>query len=100
MIENPFPTRAEVSDIYNSVISSADCTMLSGETTTGKYPIEAIQMMTKVIMETEKSILNIHNDFSNDGLTIRDIEKKSLIKHAISIAEELDAKTIIILTKT
>lgn len=100
MIENPFPTRAEVSDIYNSVISSADCTMLSGETTTGKYPIEAIQMMTKVIMETEKSILNIHNDFSNDGLTIRDIEKKSLIKHAISIAEELDAKAIIILTKT
>lgn len=100
MIENPFPTRAEVSDIYNSVISSADCTMLSGETTTGKYPIEAIQMMTKVIMETEKSILNIHNDFSNDGLTTRDIEKKSLIKHAISIAEELDAKAIIILTKT
>jgi len=54
MIENPFPTRAEVSDIYNSVISSADCTMLSGETTTGKYPIESIQMMAKVIIETEK----------------------------------------------
>ena len=100
MIENPFPTRVEVSDIYNSVMASADCTMLSGETTTGKYPIESIQMMAKVIIETEKWVQNIHNEFSNNGLTTRDIEKKSLIKHAISIAEELDAKAIIILTKT
>ncbi|MGE4443853.1 MAG: pyruvate kinase [Candidatus Altimarinota bacterium] len=100
MIENPFPTRAEVSDIYNSVMASADCTMLSGETTTGKYPIESIQMMAKVIIETEKGVQNIHNEFSNNGLNTRDIEKKSLIKHAISIAEELDAKAIIILTKT
>lgn len=100
MIENPFPTRAEVSDIYNSVMASADCTMLSGETTTGKYPIESIQMMTKVIIETEKWVQNIHSEFSNNGLNTRDIEKKSLIKHAISIAEELDAKAIIILTKT
>lgn len=100
MIENPFPTRAEVSDIYNSVMASADCTMLSGETTTGKYPIESIQMMAKVIIETEKWVQNIHNEFSNNGLNTRDIEKKSLIKHAISIAEELDAKAIIILTKT
>lgn len=100
MIENPFPTRAEVNDIYNSVVSSADCTMLSWETTTGKYPIESIQMMTKVIIETEKSLSNTHHDFSNDWLNTRDIEKKSLIKHAISIAEELDAKAIIILTKT
>lgn len=100
MIENPFPTRAEVSDIYNSVIASADCTMLSGETTTGKYPIEAITMMSKVIIETEKSIQNPHNNFCNQGLNSRDIEKKALIRHSISIAEELDAKAIIILTKT
>lgn len=100
MIENPFPTRAEVSDIYNSVIASADCTMLSGETTTGKYPIEAITMMSKVIIETEKSIQNPHNNFCNAGLNSRDIEKKALIRHSISIAEELGAKAIIILTKT
>lgn len=100
MIENPFPTRAEVSDIYNSVIASADCTMLSWETTTWKYPIEAITMMSKVIIETEKSVNNCHKDFSNDGLNSRDIEKKTLIKHSISIAEELNAKAIIILTKT
>jgi len=100
MIENPFPTRAEVSDIYNSVITSADCTMLSWETTTWKYPIEAVKMMSKVIIEAEKSVNNIHNDFLNDGLNSRDIEKKILIKHSITIAEEIQAKAIIILTKT
>ncbi len=100
MIENPFPTRAEVSDIYNSVIASADCTMLSWETTTWKYPIDSVNMMSKVIIETEKLIKNSHKDFSNDWLNNRDIEKKILIKHSISIAEELEAKAIIILTKT
>lgn len=100
MIDNPFPTRAEVSDIYNSVLASADCTMLSWETTTWKYPIDAVCMMSKVIIETEKSIKNSHNDYSNSWLNSRDIEKKVLIKHAISVAEELNAKSIIILTKT
>lgn len=100
MIENPFPTRAEVSDIYNSVMVSTDCTMLSWETTTGKYPIESIHMMTSVIIEAEKNIIHTHNDFSNEWLNNRDIEKKALIKHAIWIAEELNAKAIIILTKT
>lgn len=100
MIENPFPTRAEVSDIYNSVIALTDCTMLSGETTTGKYPIESILMMTSIIKEAEKNIINTHSDFSNEWLNNRDIEKKSLIKHSIWIAEELNAKAIIILTKS
>ena len=57
MIENPFPTRAEVSDIYNSVMQYTDCTMLSWETTTWKYPIESVKMMNKVICEAEKNIL-------------------------------------------
>jgi len=56
--------------------------------------------MSKVIIEAEKSVDNIHNDFLNDGLNSRDIEKKILIKHSITIAEELQAKAIIILTKT
>lgn len=100
MIENPFPTRAEVNDIYNSVLAWADCTMLSGETTTGKYPIEAIKMMSLVINEAEEYIKRETIDFSNNWLNNRDIEKKVLIKHAIAISEELEAKSIIILTKT
>ncbi len=99
MIENPFPTRAEVSDIYNSVLASTDCTMLSWETTTWKYPMESIQMMNAVIQEAEKSLVNTHNDFSNGCLTLRDREKKSLIKHSLMIADELQAQAIIIMTK-
>lgn len=100
MIENPFPTRAEVGDIYNSVQALSDCTMLSWETTTWKYPIDAIKMMNMVICEAEKDLQWNTFEFTNDGLNQREIEKKTLIKHSLSISRELDAKAIIILTKT
>jgi pyruvate kinase len=100
MIENPFPTRAESSDVFNSVLQWADSLMLSWETAMWKFPIESVEMMTKIIREAEKNVSHAHDNFSNDWLSKRDIEKKALIRSAVFIGEELKAKAIIILTKT
>ena len=56
MIDSPVPTRAEISDVANAVNEGADCIMLSGETTTGKYPHECIQLLNKIASRMEDEI--------------------------------------------
>lgn len=55
MIENPRPTRAEVTDVANAIFQRTDAIMLSGETATGKYPVEAVSTMAKIAIESENS---------------------------------------------
>tara|TARA_B110000008_G_scaffold278801_1_gene323676 strand:+ start:4955 stop:6355 length:1401 start_codon:yes stop_codon:yes gene_type:complete len=94
MIDSHTPTRAEVSDISNSVFDGVDSLMVTGETAMGKYPIEVIKTLNQVISETEGS--NIAN---SNKLPNRISKNADAISHAVcQIAEDLKIKVIMTMT--
>lgn len=98
MIDNPIPTRAEVTDIFNAVMQKADCTMLSWETAAWKYPIEAVKVMKSVILCSESQITYKHKHFKKD--LAENEHKKIMVKNAIITAENLWSKALIVFTKS
>lgn len=100
MIENPSPTRAESSDVFNSTLQKPDCLMLSWETAMWKFPIKTVEMMTKIITEAEIYNTYDYEEFIEESLNQRDIQKKVLLKYAIKTAEDVWAKAVIVFTKT
>jgi pyruvate kinase len=95
MIENPLPTRAEVTDVANAVYEEADAIMLSGETTIGKYPVRCVEMLDKIARSTEKS----RGLMFTENLTM-DTDKQEMSAAAVKLAESIGAKAIIVPTKT
>ncbi|RHJ90809.1 pyruvate kinase [Parabacteroides bouchesdurhonensis] len=94
MINNPRPTRAEVTDIANAIYYRTDALMLSGETAYGKYPLEAVQTMTKVAREAEKTKLaanDIRVPIEGNDLDITSF----LAKQAVKSSSKLHVKAII-----
>lgn len=91
MIENPRPTRAEVSDIANAVYNRCDAIMLSGETAYGKYGVEAVKIMSKVAAEVEKN-----KDKRNDIVPPINFDISSfLAAKAIEAANEMNTTAIV-----
>lgn len=96
MVSSPFPTRAEISDVYNSVLMGGDCLMLSEETAVGKFAIETVTIMKKTIQEAEKYLHSSHADFIFMDEDAAHQEKKMIVKHALLLADELEIKNLIV----
>ncbi len=86
MTHNPFPTRAEVSDVYNAVLQGADALMLSGETAKGRFPLKAIEAMDKIIKRAEK-VANL------PPTEVKDYKARIALS-AVRLSNDLDAPLI------
>ncbi|MDY6028892.1 MAG: pyruvate kinase [Acidaminococcaceae bacterium] len=92
-------TRAEASDVANSIFDGSDAIMLSGETASGRYPLEAVRTMAKIAVRTEQS-LDYAGIFSKKGLRDR-IHSTDAVSHAtVQIAHEVDAGAILTITES
>ena len=99
MTTNPRPTRAEVSDVGNAIFDGADAIMLSGETASGKYPVEAASMMNQIALRTEAA-LDYREIFQKKGIGRKHSRTEAIAHATVQIAYELNAKAIITPTRS
>lgn len=100
MIRNPRPTRAEVSDVANAVFDGTSCVMLSGETASGKYPVEALKTMADTVQAAESAI-DYWGRFRNVGQLNGPLPISDAITHSCCLtAMDLNASAILAATKS
>ncbi len=105
MIENPRPTRAEASDVANAILDGSDAVMLSGETSVGKYPVEAVRMMAKIAESAEGSpyfpynqLLDLHKEAADAPDPV--IISGAISRATVALAEAARAAAIITSTES
>ena len=95
MMASPMPTRAEISDVSNAIREQADAVMLSGETTTGAYPIEAVEVLNNIIDSIEPSV----DDSLNATLELHE-PKAKMLRAAAGLAQSLGESGIVVFTRS
>ena len=95
MISAPMPTRAEITDVSNAVREMADAVMLSGETTTGKYPLESVGVLKAIIESVEPTVRRK----INQDLVLSE-PKTKMLRSAAYLAQELGKSGIIVFTRS
>lgn len=99
MTETPEPTRAEVSDVATAVILGADCVMLSEETASGKYPIQSIEIMKRVILHVQQNN-PLSVTFQDNKFEAETTRQKAISNAVISLSKSIDAVGIVVETLT
>jgi pyruvate kinase len=98
MIHNPIPTRAEASDVANAVLDGTDTVMLSGETSIGKFPIQAVKIMNDIVRKTEQYLKPLND---NEYVIPENIEENlfdSTGKAISAISRQVNASAIVVFT--
>ena len=94
MINQPMPTRAEITDVANAVYELADCVMLSGETTVGKYPVECVQMLDKIARRIEAE-----DDLDNREPSVFTGDRMKVLHSAVVLANQIPQSKILTFTR-
>lgn len=95
MISSPIPTRAEVSDVSHAIREQADAIMLSGETTTGSYPLESVEVFKNIIESIEPSV----DHALNEQIKLKE-PKAKMLRSAATLSQELGNSGIIVFTRS